>query len=61
MNSLYQEAVEVRNQYRRGLISREQAKERIKPYEEYYNETVVRLAKKYNQKAKKFSFSSFIR
>lgn len=61
MNQLYYDAIVIRDQYRRGLITREQAKEKIKPYEDYYNNKVIEIAKKYHQKAKKFSFTSFMR
>ena len=61
MNKLYDLALETKTLYRKGIISREEAKERIKPYEDFYNKKVVELAKKYNQKPVKFNFSSFMR
>jgi hypothetical protein len=61
MDKLYEQALNTKTLYRRGLISREEAKEQIKPYEDYYNGKVVEIAKKYNRKPVKFSFASFMR
>lgn len=58
---LYEKAQQVRLLYRAGLITREEAKEQIKPYEDYYNSKVVAIAKKYNRKPVKFSFNAFMR
>jgi hypothetical protein len=54
-------AEEAKVLYRANLITREEAKARIKPYADYYNETAARIAKKYNRKPQKFSFSAFMR
>ena len=37
---LYDLAIETRALYRAGAISRKEAKDRISPYEEYYNQKV---------------------
>jgi len=60
-NILYMNALDARAMYRAGIITREEAKEKIKPYAEFYNEKCSQIAKKYNQRAKKFNFSSFMR
>lgn len=60
-NKLYEEALKTRILYRTGQITREKAKETIKDYEDYYNSKSIELAKKYNQKANKFSFNNFMR
>ena len=61
MNELYEQALKTRMLYRSGKISREEAKELIKPYADFYNSKVVEIAKKYNRKPVKFSFTSFMR
>lgn len=61
MNELYEKAMETRYLYRAGLITREEAGKLLKPYEEYYNSRCSELAKKYGQRAKRFSFNSFMR
>lgn len=58
---LYEEALKIRTLYRTGQITREKAKSMIKDYENYYNSKSIELAKKYNQKASKFSFNNFMR
>lgn len=47
--------------YKNGTIDRQTAQERIMPYINLYNEKVVEIAKKYNQKPKKISFITFLR
>ena len=47
--------------YRLGKIDREKAKEYIMPYLDYVNTKSKELAKKYNQKHKKITFSYYIR
>lgn len=44
-----------------GLITREQAKERIQPYLDAVNEKSKELCKKYKRKHKDVSFIGFIR
>ena len=61
MNELYYEAQRIKMLYKCGEISREEAKEMLKPYAEYYNAKSKELAKKYNQKPSKFNFVSFMR
>lgn len=62
MNSeLKNKAFETRILYRNGKISIEEAKKELKEYEKHFNEKSIELAKKYNQKPKKFSFNSFMR
>lgn len=60
-SNLYEEALKTRTLYRTGQITREEAKSMIKDYEKYYNQRSIELAKKYNQKANKFSFNNFMR
>lgn len=60
-SELYEEALTIRTLYRTGQITREKAKSMIKDYEDYYNAKSIELAKKYNQKATKFSFNNFMR
>lgn len=54
-------AMEARTLYFYGKISREEAKRRIKPYEEEYNRIAKEKAKKYHQKFRPFSFTSYMR
>ena len=58
---LYYKAQEVKAAYLQGFITRQEAKLLIKPYEDYYNETSKRLANKYHQRYKPFSFAAFMR
>jgi len=60
-NELYNQALDGRMLYKMGRISRAEAKEMIMPYAEKFNEVSERLAKKYNQKPKRFNFNAFIR
>ena len=50
-----------RDLYRTGKCSREIAKEEIMPYLIKVNEKAIELSKKYHQKYKPVSFSSFVR
>ena len=61
MNELYIKAQEIRVLYRCGEISRDEAKKLIKPYADYFNAKSIELAKKYNQRPKKFNFNAFMR
>lgn len=47
--------------YKTGAISRKEAKEMIRPYEEAFNKKSKELAEKYNVKAKLFSFNAYMR
>lgn len=58
---LYEEAQSIKTLYLIGKISREEAKKRIKPYADRFNEKSIELAKKYGQKPQLFSFASFMR
>lgn len=54
-------AFEARALYKIGMITRAQAAEKIKPYIEAFNAKATEIARKYNMKAKKISFASFVR
>lgn len=60
-NELYELAQEVRALYRAGFISREEAKKRIKPYQEHFDKVSKEKAKKYNMRPMKFNFIAFMR
>lgn len=51
----------IKSLYLHGQITREEAKEELKKFIEFYNETSKRIAKKYNMKPHKFCFSAFMR
>lgn len=61
IDELRLQAEEGRLLYNSGLISREDAIERISPYIRAYNEKCLTIAKKYNVKPKKISFAVFVR
>lgn len=61
VKELLARAQEARALYNAGKISREQAKAEIDPYINLFNKKSKELAKKYNQKPKLISFSSFVR
>lgn len=54
-------AFEARALYKIGAISRTEAASRIKPYIEMFNSKAIEIARKYNLRAKKLSFASFVR
>lgn len=58
---LYEKALKIKMLYNTGVITRKEAKEEIKEYEDYYNQRSIEIAKKYNQRPIKFSFNSFMR
>lgn len=58
---LYEKALSIKRLYNAGVITRKEAKEKIKEYETYYNQRSIEIAKKYNQRPNKFSFNSFMR
>lgn len=58
---LKQKAENAKYLYRTNTINRKTAKEEIMPYIEAYNKKSLEIAKKYNQKAKKLTFASFVR
>lgn len=61
MRKLMANAEYYRDLYRLGKCSREVAKEEIMPYLDKVNEKSMELCKKYNQKHKPVSFSSYVR
>lgn len=61
IQELKQLAELARAEYRRSLITREEAQERIMPYINAVNERSKELAKKYNQKPRMASFNTFVR
>ena len=50
-----------RSQYRIGQISRKEAEQEIQPYAEAFNAKSRELAKKYGQRARLFSITSYLR
>lgn len=58
---IIEEAYKIRFLYRTMQITKEEAKERIKNYENFYNEKSEMIAKKHNVKPSKFHFESFMR
>ena len=61
ISMLIEEANKIRNQYRIGQITRDEAKLAIRPFELLFNKRSIEIAKKYGQISKKFSFNSFMR
>jgi uncharacterized protein YegL len=55
------QAEDARRQYRLGIITRDQAAERIAPYAEAFNLKSKELAAKYDCRAKAFSLASYLR
>lgn len=55
------EAEKYRYMYNIGLVNREEAKKHIMPYLEKVNAKQKELSKKYNQKIKTITFSSYCR
>jgi len=58
---LRQSAMETRDLYRMGEIDKKEAQKRLKPYIERFNQKSEELAKKYNVRPQRFSFSAFMR
>lgn len=56
-----QRAFEARCAYKKGLITRAEAKTDIEPYIKLFNNKSMEIAKKYNMKPKKITFAGFIR
>lgn len=50
-----------RSLYRAGQITRTEVKEAVAPYEEAFNSKSRELAKKYGQRPRLFSLTSFLR
>lgn len=61
MDTLYRQAMEARALYNTGIITQEEARRRVRPYEMRFNEKSRELARKYQQKPKLFSFAAFMR
>nr|DAS64221.1 MAG TPA: hypothetical protein [Caudoviricetes sp.]DAZ32765.1 MAG TPA: hypothetical protein [Caudoviricetes sp.] len=61
INTLEETARKARILYNRGAITREEAKEMVKPYAEAFNRISAEIAAKYGRKPMKFSFVSFMR
>lgn len=57
---IYQ-AKQIRFMYQSGQITREEAKSFLEPFIKEFNQKSLEIAKKYNQKPKLFSFTSFVR
>lgn len=58
---LKDKAFEARHLYKIGMISRQEAKEKIDPYVKVFNKTSKEVAKKYDQRPKLINFSIFVR
>lgn len=54
-------AMETRVLYRMGEIDKKEAQKRLKPYVDCFNQKSEELAKKYNVRPQRFSFSAFMR
>lgn len=61
VKELRNKAEEGRALYRMGEVEMAEAKEMVMPYLEAVNDHAKELAKKYNMKAHKVSFYSFVR
>lgn len=61
MQLLKLKAEQYRDLYRLGKITREEAKNGIMPYLDEVNLKGREIAKKYNRKYRKITFSSFVR
>ena len=55
------QAERARAEYRQGLITREEAKQRIEPFRIAFEKKSEELSKKYGVKAKHFSLSAYLR
>lgn len=55
------DAEKARIEYKRGLINRSEAKQRITPYVDVFNTKSKELAKKYKQRPKLLSLSTYLR
>lgn len=56
-----EEALKAKALYNLGIITRDEAKERIEPYKRAFDEAAKRLAEKYGMKPQRFSLASFLR
>ena len=55
------QAEQARAEYRRGMITREEAKKRIDPFKVAFEAKSKELAKKYGLRAQKFSLTAYLR
>lgn len=55
------QAEKYRDLFHAGVVSRDEAKEKIMPFIEAFNKKSVEIAKKWNQKPRKISFIKYIR
>lgn len=58
---LIEQAEIAKMNYKRGQITRAEAKLEIQPYIDLFNKKSKEIAEKYNQRAKKISFSQYVR
>lgn len=58
---LKQQAEDARALYRKGVITRKEAIEQIKPYEKIFNEVSAEKAKIYKLKPQRFSIIAYLR
>ena len=61
MDELRMQAEQARAEYRRGMITREEAKKRIDPFKVAFEAKSKELAKKYGLRAQKFSLTAYLR
>lgn len=60
-DELRMQAEQARAEYRRGMITREEAKKRIDPFKIAFEAKSKELAKKYGLRAQKFSLTAYLR
>lgn len=60
-DELRMQAEQARAEYRRGMITREEAKKRIDPFKVAFEAKSKDLAKKYGLRAQKFSLTAYLR
>ena len=60
-DELRMQAEQARAEYRRGMITREEAKKRIDPFKVASEAKSKELAKKYGLRAQKFSLTAYLR
>lgn len=61
MEELKNRAFDARESYKSGLITREEAKDDIKPYIDVFNKRSKEIAKKYGMKPKTITLAGFLR
>ncbi len=60
-DELRMQAEQARAEYRRGMITREEAKQRIEPFRIAFEAKSKELAKKYGRRPQKFSLTAYLR